>query len=152
MAHDPKIFLPMGPKKRPMTLEKSGGHFSEKKKRLRQCRGSSRASKKMGAIFLGKKKRLRQRRGSSRASRNMGGHFLTYGGHFLAYGGHFLALAAIHPWWGYRSFLLPAIKLPPRPPVAHMISDPLLLFSISPLQQPFWTLQVVLSPSKTVIA
>ena len=64
----------------------------------------------MGGIFLKKKKkRLRQRRGSSRASRNMGTIFLAYGGHFLAYGGHFLALAAIHPWWGYWYCLFPLL-------------------------------------------
>ena len=36
-------------------FQKYGGHFSEKKKRLRQRRGSSRASRNMGAIFLKKK-------------------------------------------------------------------------------------------------
>ena len=37
------------------TCQKSGAHFSEKKKRLRQRAQKLRASKNMGAIFLGKK-------------------------------------------------------------------------------------------------
>ena len=56
-----------------------GGHFSEKKKRLRQRAQKLRACKNMGAIFLKKKKRLRQRSQPLRASRNSKGHF---GGHF----------------------------------------------------------------------
>ena len=58
---------PRGPKKRPMTpkifflgVQKRGPWLL----------------KNMGAIFLRKKKRLRQHRGSSRASRNMGAIFL----------------------------------------------------------------------------
>ena len=54
-AHDSKKKLPRGPKKRPMTLEKSGAIFLGKKKRLRQRRGSSRASRNMGPFFWKKK-------------------------------------------------------------------------------------------------
>ena len=52
-------------------FQKYGGHFLRKKKRLRQRRGPSKASRNMGVVFLKKKKRLRQHRGPpSRASRN----------------------------------------------------------------------------------
>ena len=52
-----------------------GGHFSEKKRRLRQRSQPLRASKKMGAIFL-KKKRLRQRTHKLGDCRNMRSIFL----------------------------------------------------------------------------
>ena len=39
----------------PCRFQKYGGHFSEKKKRLRQRRGPFRASRNMGVIFLKKK-------------------------------------------------------------------------------------------------